>query len=198
LQKRPLLNKHISPDDFKNFYWLKKELIYFCKKENLSTSGGKIEIAKRIEYYLKTGQHLSPTSSKIKSTSSFDWKNETLHLQTIITDNYKNTENVRAFFQKEISPSFRFNVKFMNWMKANSGKTLADAIVAWKEISKKEKDRTEPKKIAPQFEYNTYLRDVLADNPNLKRKDAIALWKIKKSMRGDKKYRKSDLRFLNK
>ena len=196
MQKRPTLNKNISIDDFKNFYWLKKELTDFCKKEKLSTQGGKIEIAQRIEHFLQSGQRLFPTRSSSKSTSSFDWKNSTLHLHTVITDNYKNSENVRAFFQKEIGPSFKFNVKFMNWMKANTGKTLADAINTWKEISNQEKNRSEPKKIAPQFEYNTYLRDALADNPNLKRKEAIALWKIKKSMRGDNKYRKSDLKYL--
>ena len=196
MQKRPPLNKKIPPDDFKNFYWLKKELTDFCKKEKLATSGGKIEIANRIEHYLKTGERLSPTPPTKKITSSFDWKNATLHLQTVITDNYKNSENVRTFFQKEIGQSFKFNVKFMNWMKANTGKTLQDAIIAWKAISNKEKNRTAPKEIAPQFEYNTYLRDALADNPTLKRKDAIALWKIKRSMRGDNKYRKSDLEFL--
>ena len=196
MQKRPPLQKKISIDDFKNFYWLKKELTDFCKKENLSTQGGKIEITKRIEHFLKTGEHLSPISTSTKSKSSFDWKNSTLHLQTIISDNYKNTENVRTFFQKEIGTSFKFNVKFMNWMKANVGKTLEDAIDAYKNLAKLEKNRTAPKEIAPQFEYNTYLRDALADNSNLKRKDAIALWKIKKSMRGDNKYRKSDLNFL--
>jgi len=197
MENRPPLNKQISLDDFNSFYWLKKELTDFCKKEKLSTQGGKLEITKRIEHYLKTGERLSPTLSLSKPTSSFDWKNSTLHLLTVITDNYKNTENVRTFFQKEISPAFKFNVKFMNWMKANTGKTLADAVVAWKEILHQEKNRITPKEIAPQFEYNTYLRDALADNPNLKRKDAIALWKIKRSMRGDNKYLKSDLGFLN-
>ena len=194
--QRPPLHKDLPLDDFTNFYWLKKELTDFCKKEKLSTQGGKFEITQRIEHYLKTGERLSPTRPSKKATSSFDWKNATLHLQTIITDNYKNSENVRTFFQKEIGKSFKFNVKFMNWMKANTGKTLGDAIDAWKEISNKEKTNTQPKEIAPQFKYNTYLRDALADNPEMKRKDAITLWKIKKSMRGDNIYRKSDLDFL--
>lgn len=76
-------------------------------------------------------KRLSPTPTKSKPQSKFDWKNSTLHLHTVITDNNKNSENVHAFFQKRISPSFKFNVQFMNWMKTNVGKTLTDAIAAW-------------------------------------------------------------------
>ena len=45
---RPELNDTISPQDFKDFYWLKEELVTFCKTKGISSSGGKIEIADRI------------------------------------------------------------------------------------------------------------------------------------------------------
>jgi len=87
-------------------------------------------------------------------------------------------------------------VKFMNWIKANNGKTLADAIEAWKQIKKNQKENTQPKKIAPQFEYNTYLRDFCLDNPELKRSVGIQLWNIKKTLRGTNAYSKADLKLL--
>jgi len=199
MENRPNLNKEISIDDFKEFYWLKEELVIFCRIEGLKTTGGKIEISQRIEKYLDTGNKISEPRNKSRiAKSRFDWNNEFLSLQTEITDNYKNSENVREFFQNEIGKNFKFNVKFMNWMKSNVGKTLNDAILEWKRINYERKNSTEPKEIAPQFEYNKYLRDFMADNPTLKREAGIKLWKMKKSLRGDNKYRKEDLNLIEK
>jgi len=196
MEKRPTLDKKITVNDFKDFYWLKKELVEFCKVEGLKRTGGKIEIAKRIEHYLSTRK--KQVEQKIIKTkqSKFDWNTESLTLKTVISDSYKNTENVRNFFEKQIGKKFKFNVKFMNWMKSNEGKTLNEAIVEWKRIEIEKKTNQQPKDIDPQFEYNRYLRDFLLDNPDKSRKTGIELWKIKRSMRGDNVYRKSDLAFL--
>lgn len=196
LEKRPILNKQISVEDFREFYWLKEELQTFCKQEKLKRTGSKIEIANRIEYYLKTGKAPEAANKRVKKISKFDWNTEQLELTTIITDSYKNSENVRQFFSKEIGKSFKFNVKFMNWMKSNNGKTLEDAIAEWKNIDKAKKTNKSPKDIAPQFEYNRYLRDFLADNPNRNRQEGIELWKLKKSIRGNNVYEKSDFKLL--
>jgi len=197
MNQRPKLDKSISPNDFQDFYWLKKELVEFCRTEDLSTSGGKIEITKRISLYLTTGEKIVQRKKvKEKKTSTFDWYHEPLNLETKITDNYKNTEHVRTFFEKEIGKGFKFNVVFMKWMKANIGKTLQEAITMWHTINKQRKTNSKPKNIAPQFEYNRYLRDFLADNPELSRATGIQLWNIKKSMRGNNVYHKTDLALL--
>jgi len=62
MEQRPPLDKHISIDSFKAFYWLKKELTDFCRTEGLSPQGGKIAIAQRIERYLKTGEKKVPSN----------------------------------------------------------------------------------------------------------------------------------------
>lgn len=199
MTNRPKLDKKISHEDFSNYYWLKKELLAFCKEIGLPQRGGKMELTNRINTYLKTGKkELKGGKKKYQPTSNFDWKNEILTLQTVITDNYKNSENVRAFFQNHIQKKFKFNVSFMNWMKTNIGKTLEDAIQAWEIIEFEKKNRKGKKEIAPQFEYNIYIRDFLADNPDLSRKSAIEFWKLKKSMKGDNVYKKSDLDLENK
>lgn len=200
MNKRPVLKKHLSVNDFRAFYWLKNELILFCQQEGLSRTGSKIELANRIAYFLETGakpppqRKEKPASTSIKS--KFNWNTDLLTLNTIITDNYKNTENVRVFFATQLGKRFKFNVRFMNWMKSNEGKTLGDAVAAWQQITAQKKQDKSPKDIAPQFEYNRYLRDFLADNPAKDRAIGIALWKIKKSMRGDNVYTPSDLNFL--
>lgn len=194
--KRPPLDKKISSKDFKEFYWMKAELQSFCKSESIPQTGSKIELAERIIQYLETGTNPEIKKTTKRSLSKFDWQNEELSLKTVITDNYKNTENVREFFSKHLGSSFKFNVKFMQWMKSNLGKTLGDAINAWKEIKMQNKLSTTKKDIAPQFEYNTYLRDFLLANPTMSRSIGIKLWKIKKTMRGNNVYQKADLKFL--
>jgi len=193
MDKRPPLNKEISIDDFREFYWLKTELIEFCRQEGLRKQGGKIEVADRIEVYLRTGVRETAVKKKRAPASKFDWNNEPLTLETVITDNYKNSENVRTFFQNQIDGTFKFNVAFMNWMKQNAGKTLADALDEWKRINAAKKTGKQRTTIAPQFEYNRYIRDFLGDNPDRTKAEAIQFWKIKRSIRGDNVYRKSDL-----
>ena len=56
MDKRPKLNKNITLKDFRDFYWIKEELVIFCRKIGINSSGGKIKIANRIVKYLKTGK----------------------------------------------------------------------------------------------------------------------------------------------
>lgn len=48
MEYRPDLNKEISIADFQDFYWLKEELVKFCRVEGLKTTGGKIEISQEL------------------------------------------------------------------------------------------------------------------------------------------------------
>lgn len=197
LDKRPPLNSSISVKDFKEFYWLKKELTAFCKKEHLNQAGGKIDIALRIVHFLETGER-KQKAKKSKPRSTFDWNTGKLELNTPITDNYKSSENVRAFFETNIGSHFKFNVVFMNWIKANPGKTLEDAIFQFEKIKQSRRQNPSQKNIDPQFEYNTYLRDFLAQNPELGREIGIQLWMLKKTRRGVSIYSKEDLQLLDK
>jgi hypothetical protein len=175
--KRPPLNRNLSVADFQNFYWLKEELTAFCRTERISTKGGKLALSDRIISYLQTGEIVQPEKNKVAS-SKFDWNKASLDLDTPITDNYKNTEHVRAFMRKEIGSHFRFNTAFMEWMKQNAGKTMKDAIVEWKRIYDLKKDKSYKTEIAPQFEYNAHIRNFLSDKPGKTMKDAIDSWKL--------------------
>jgi len=85
----------------------------------------------------------------------------------------------------------------MNWMKNAQGKTMGEAVDKWIDITSQMRTYKDPKEIAPQFEYNTYIRDFLKSNPTIDRKKAIECWKIRKMMRGDHKYRKTDLKLID-
>lgn len=58
----------------------------------------------------------------------FDWHSESLSIETLITSNYKNTQNVRRFFQSYFGSAWKNNRVFMAWFKENEGKKLKDAV----------------------------------------------------------------------
>ncbi len=191
---RPPLNDQLSVEDFREYYWLKEELSVFCKTKGIDSSGGKIEIAERIINFLESGSIVKAADKpKKKTVSKFDWNKEPLSLETVITDNYKNTEHVRSFFIKHIGGHFHFSVAFMKWIKVNDGKTLAEAMEEWQRLYKLKKDKNHQTVIEPQFEYNRYMRAFLADNPDQSSAAAMRYWKLKSAQRGTNEYEKSDL-----
>ena len=184
--ERPNLNKKLDEAIFRSFYYLKQELVDFCRENGLPVSGGKIELTDRIAYFLDTGKVPAP-SAKIRSTVNVGTITET----TIIEQNIVCSEKHRAFFLEKIGKGFSFNVLFQKWLKLNAGKTYADAIQAYYQILEEKKQGKTT--IGRQFEYNTYIRDFFADNQQKSLEEAIACWKYKKSLPGHNRYERSDL-----
>ena len=186
MTNRPDLNKKLDSKTFRNYYYLKEELIDFCRENGLPVSGGKIEITDRIAHFLETGEVLSITTVKKKAPviSGIDE-------DTRIETDFVCSEMHRAFFKEHIGNSFSFNVAFQKWLKSNAGKTYKEAIAAYYNIlEEKKRGKT---KIDKQFEYNTYIRDFFADNQGKTLEDAIQCWKYKKQLQGHNRYERSDL-----
>ena len=184
---RPLLNKEINVQDFRNFYWLKEELQTFCRENAMSASGSKIEISDRIGIFLQTGKVQKPMR-KVKYPSK-----ETatrLSLDTVITENHRCSQDVRAFFKEAINPKFHFSTFIQNYIKNNIGKTYTDVVNAWYEEEEHKKDPSYKKQIGSQFEYNQFIRDYFADTENKEknREDAIKAWNRIKMLPGSNKY----------
>ena len=186
MSERPELNRELDGKIFRSYYYLKEELVGFCRENNLPVSGGKIELTDRIAFFLDTGKVLE-TTKKRKTTKSVGLITE----NTIIEPNIVCSEKHRAFFIEKIGKSFSFNVLFQKWLKGNAGKTYADAINAYYQIlEEKKKGKTT---IDKQFEYNTYIRDFFEDNQGRSLEEAITCWKYKKSLQGHNRYEQSDL-----
>lgn len=184
--ERPELNKDLDSKTFRDFYYLKEELVDFCRKCGLPTSGGKIEITDRVAYFLDTGKILNNSAAKRGRTAIIN-----IDENTEIESDFVCSEKHRAFFKERIGESFSFNVAFQKWLKTNAGKTYKEAIEAYYQILEdKKKGKT---KIDRQFEYNTYIRDFFADNKGKSLDDAIKCWKYKKQMKGHNRYERSDL-----
>lgn len=115
MSERPDLNKELDAKTFKSFYYLKEELVSFCRENNLPVSGGKIELADRIAYFLDTGKVID-TSTKRKVKINIGTITETAKIEPNIVCSEKH----RAFFQEKIGKTFSFNVAFQKWLKCNS------------------------------------------------------------------------------
>ncbi len=191
MSERPILSKELKPDIFLEYYYLKEELASFCKENGLSSAGGKKDITKRIEHFLKTGEKLSEPAVKRKNA---DVNLNELSLDSIIEEDFVCSEKHRAFFKAQIGKAFSFNVDFQKYLKNNAGKTYSDAVNEWYKLKEeKKKNKTE---IDSQFEYNTYIRDFFSDNSDKTLKEAIKCWKYKKSLPGPNKYERQDLAVL--
>lgn len=190
MSERPKLDNNLDSETFKECYYLKEELIDFCRKNDLQTTGGKLELTERITNFLDTGKKTYKTHTARK-TKIID----EITLDTIIEESFICSEKHRAFYKKQIGNSFSFNVAFQKWLKSNAGKTYQDSVDAYYQILEdKKKNKTT---IGQQFEYNTYIRDFFNDNKDKSLEQAIKCWKYKKSLKGHNKYEKDDLKILD-
>ena len=189
---RPELTPSTDPEAFRDYYWLKQELSDFCRRNKLSTSGSKPQLAERIYHFLKTGERLKAPKIRRKP---FPGEGE-LSLEMTVPEGYRSTEKVRMFFCKQIGPDFRFNVPFQAFMKENAGKiTFGEAVDEWQNIRERIKDG-EKFPILESCEYNRYFRDFFCANPGLSRKDAVRCWKYKREQPGHHYFEESDMKVL--
>lgn len=94
MEIRPGLNKKLDGQTFRSYYYLKKELVDFCRENGLPVSGGKIELTDRIAYFLDTGKILKATEKK-KPTMRVSLITE----DTLVETDIVCSEKHRAFFK---------------------------------------------------------------------------------------------------
>ena len=183
---RPELSQHLDAETFRSYYYLKEELVRFCKEQQISASGGKQELTERIAQYLETGECADTPAQRKRSAFSDEITEDTL-----IESNFVCSERHRAFFREKIGKGFSFNVMFQKWLKNHAGKTYREGIEAYYQILEEKKKA--PTTIDKQFEYNTYIRDFFADNKGRSLEDAIRCWNYKKNQKGHHRYERQDL-----
>ena len=192
MESRPEITINLDSRTFREYYFLKEELVAFCRDHHLPASGGKQELTERIACFLDSGMVQQPAA---KRTVTHKTAISEITPESVIEEGFVCTEMHRVFFKKEIGNSFSFNVTFQQWLKTNAGKTYADAVTAYRRILDEKKGKKSS--IGKQFEYNTYIRDFFADNPGKSLEDAIKCWKYKKSLKGHNRYERSDLTVLD-
>ena len=185
-EDRPAIKTVTDSAELRRWYWTRAELADAAAHHGLVRSGAKFDLLDRIAHFLETGE--APARRRQSTTSRFDWHSAPLSPETEITDNYRNTQNVRRFFHAHLGPDFKFSIAFMDWMKANTGKTLADAIKAHGALTRAP--------IKPHNQFNQYIRDILADNPGMPMDEVRRIWSLKRALpskTGRHVYEQSDL-----
>jgi hypothetical protein len=173
---RPLLTEHTSAHDFASFYWLKEELVAFCRAQGLSTQGSKQELSARIRQFLESGTVQKPTppaTRKATMPGAFT-------RQSVIAPGWRCSQVLRAFFEREIGTGFHFDEVMREFIHHGAGKTLDEAIATWEAA---QAGPQQPKEIAPQFEYNRYLREYFSVHPGATLDEAIQAWNSYKAVR---------------
>lgn len=189
--ERPVLSTELDGATFRSFYYLKEELVRFCREHQLPAGGGKQVLTERIAHYLDTGEvPAAAVTGRKRARGSGVFRED-----SVIETDFVCSERHRAFFREKIVPGFTFNVPFQRWLKSNPGKTYGEAIDAYRQIiEEKKRGKTV---IDPQFEYNAYIRDFFAAQPGRSLDDAIQCWKYKKSLPGQHRYEAADLAVLS-
>jgi hypothetical protein len=187
--ERPALDIGLDPNTFREFYYLKAELMEFCRSNGLQTTGSKPELNERIYVYLSTGER---TVKRCVSRAGPVMTQITLDMT--LGPNFRCSEKHREFFRESIDKAFKFNVEFLNWLRSNADSTYNDAIAVYHRTRENKKRRNTT--IGAQFEYNTYIRDFFEDNKGRTLSDAIKCWRYKKSLPGSNRYERGDLSAL--
>ena len=193
-ENRPPIETIASGSDLRRWYWLKAELVEHARDLGVASSGKKFEILDRIAHFLDTGEKTRPPT--MKPASRFDWHAEPLDDTTVLTDSYKNTQNVRRYFKSRLGDGFKFNIEFMTWLKTNAGKTLGDACDAYRAMKAREARPGFRSTIADHNQFNQYTRDILDDNPGMGMAEVRKYWALKSrlpSETGRHVYERSDL-----
>lgn len=116
IDERPDLDLKLSAGIFRQYYYLKEELVDFCRRNNLQATGSKPELSERIAVFLESGKRTRAEHKTQKTQSAGEIKPN-----SIIEENFVCSEKHRAFFKEQVGKSFSFNVAFQKWLKSNAG-----------------------------------------------------------------------------
>lgn len=67
MSERPLLSQIKDGKTLREYYFLKEELVCFCRENGLPTTGGKLELTERIAVFLDAGEIKRASSAEAPS-----------------------------------------------------------------------------------------------------------------------------------
>ena len=172
---RPALTRASSEADFKAWYWLKAELVAFCRAEGLPASGSKHELEATISAYLAS-RELPSRSRRRKHVAEMP---SSFSPETIIGDGWRCTQALRRYFESQVGKGFRFNEPLRNFIRSGSGRTLGEALEHYRQSLV-----AGPRPIASQFEYNNHMREYRKANPGSTHAQAVSAWWKKRGKPG--------------
>jgi SAP domain-containing new25/Domain of unknown function (DUF6434) len=173
---RPALSNSLSSEEFSAWYWLKAELLEFCRDKGLSLSGSKPELAERIKAHLN-GETAKPVMVRKQAVTSMPTR---FTLKTVIGEGWRCNLRLGAFFKQHCGKGFRLNAAMRDFIHHRSGEKLAQAIECYHASVS---PNAPAQAIIAQNEYNRHTRAYYATHPNATRQEVIAAWWAKRDSR---------------
>ncbi len=180
--------KITTVSDLRDFYWLKTDLMEFCKKHHLPLQGAKSDLINRITIFLTTGRKIKHVS--IKKIPALKDSSKKITKNTLV-ENYNNDTETRIFFVAQLGDNFKFNAylrQFTNKENIKQGMTYGDLINGWIVFENNKKNPDIKNIIPEQFEYNQFIKDYFQHEKNGTLKMAISAWKVVTSQSGPNTY----------
>lgn len=119
IDERPDLDLKLSAEIFRQYYYLKEELVDFCRRNNLQATGSKSELSERIAVFLESGERIRAERKTRKTQSAGEIKPN-----NIIEENFVCSEKHRAFFKEQVGKSFFVQRGFSKMAKIERRKNL--------------------------------------------------------------------------
>jgi hypothetical protein len=173
---RPALSSSLPAEEFRSWYWLKEELIAFCRDVKLPYAGSKADIETVIVAHLERRNALpmrAPRRATVRMPTSFT-------LDDVIGEGWTCNPALGAFFREHAGRGFRFNKAMRDFIHYGAGRTLAEAVACYHQSVVKDQPKRD---IAPSLEYNRHTREYYATHPNATRAQVIAAWWEKRGKR---------------
>lgn len=181
----------MSADSFREFYWLKAELVAFAVDNGISASGKKRDVAARISAFLRTGSVRSVRKTPRRATGSRD--SDTALTRDTPVGGWVCDDRTRAFFEREIGANFHFTVGMNRLARSGKPLTYGELIDAWLAEKRRRRDPSYKPRLGRSGEYNLYVRAFFADPANRGKtlRHAAAGWNRVKKQRGPRTYDRS-------
>ena len=165
---RPPLDTRLSPRLFREHYWLKSELIAFCRTHGLRTDGPKAALADRAEARLRGASPPAEPSPRRNTAMPAIFTRS-----TVIGPGCRCSQDLRAFFTAELGRAFHFDGVMRARIHDGAGLTLGQVI----DEALSGGANRRPDDIAPQFEYNRFVRAYRAAHPGVSHQQVVAAWR---------------------
>ena len=174
-EARPQLAPGLAAETFVAWYWLKAELVAYCRAAGLRSGGDKCALQARILLHLQ-GTKVHEVRSDSAASAVAGAMPAQFSQTTIIGPGWRCTQALRGFFVAELDNGFRFNGALRDFIHTGAGRTLGDALAEYRQSLAAPRAA-----IAPQFEYNRHMRAYFEAHPHDTREQARAAWWAKRN-----------------
>ncbi len=177
---RPPLDRELSADEFRRWYWLKEELATFARLLGVSASGYKPAIADRIHAVLAG----DPVPAATKSRARAPRIEGPITRATVIPEGQTASQQLRPFFVAEIGSGFRYDWFMRTFLAESAGATLGDAVDHWHATRE-----MKPPETPEQLEFVRFTKAWHLAHPDGSAELCRAAWKIHRSLPVDQRPR---------